>query len=74
MADSDDIVKLAKHVSDLIAENTALQARVERLEGFNEAMREAGDEIWYCVRHAQRVDPQDLIDAIEGWRDARNNG
>jgi hypothetical protein len=37
-------------------------------------MREAGDAIWYCVRHAKRVDPAELIEAIEDWQEARNNG
>ena len=28
-----------------------------------EAMREAGDAIWYCVRNAKDVKPEELIDA-----------
>jgi hypothetical protein len=37
-------------------------------------MREAGDAIWYCVRHAQTVDPAELLEAISDWQEARNHG
>ena len=52
----------------------AAQARIRQLEERLEAMREAGDAIWYCVRNAQSVDPQELVQAIDGWQDARNHG
>ena len=52
----------------------AKDARIRQLEERLEAMREAGDAIWYCVRHAQRVSPEELIEAIEDWREARNDG
>ena len=52
----------------------AANARIRQLEGRLEAMREAGDAIWYCVRHAKEVKPEELIDAIDGWQEARNHG
>jgi len=69
-----DIAKLAKHISDLIDENTALRGRVESLERFNEGMREAGDDLWYCVRHYRQITPSEVEDAVDDWRSARNNG
>ena len=52
----------------------AANARIKQLEERLEGMREAGDAIWYCVRHAKRVDPAELIEAIEDWQEARNHG
>jgi 23S rRNA pseudoU1915 N3-methylase RlmH len=49
------------------------EARIRQLEERLEGMREAGDAIWYCVRHANRVDPAELQDAIEEWKEARNH-
>ena len=59
------------HQGNLLA---AKDARIRQLEERLEAMREAGDAIWYCVRHANRVDPAELQDAIEEWKEARNHG
>jgi len=59
------------HQGNLLA---AKDARIRQLEERLEAMREAGDAIWYCVRHAKRVDPAELIEAIEDWQEARNHG
>ena len=58
------------HQGNLLA---AKDARIRQLEERLEAMREAGDAIWYCVRHANRVDPAELQDAIEEWKEARNH-
>ena len=52
----------------------AKDARIKQLEERLEGMREAGDAIWYCVRHAKRVDPAELLEAIEDWQEARNHG
>jgi len=54
--------------------NAAKDARIKQLEERLEAMREAGDAIWYCVRNAQSVAPEQLIEAIDGWQEARNHG
>ena len=47
----------ALHQGNLLA---AKDARIKQLEERLEGMREAGDAIWYCVRHAKRVDPAAL--------------
>jgi hypothetical protein len=60
----------AMHGQNLLA---AKDARIKQLEERLEGMREAGDELWYCVRHAQRIDADALIEAIEEWQDARNH-
>lgn len=59
------------HQGNLLA---AKDARIKQLEERLEGMREAGDAIWYCVRHANRVDPAELVEAIEDWQEARNHG
>ena len=59
------------HQGNLLA---AKDARIKQLEERLEALREAGDDIWYCVRHAQTVNPQELIEAIDHWQEARNDG
>jgi hypothetical protein len=59
------------HQGNLLA---AKDARIKQLEERLEGMREAGDQLWYCVRHAKRVDPAELIEAIEDWQEARNHG
>ena len=61
----------AMHGQNLLA---AKDARIKQLEERLEGMREAGDELWYCVRHAQRIDADALIEAIEEWQEARNHG
>jgi hypothetical protein len=61
----------AMHQGNLLA---AKDARIKQLEERLEGMREAGDAIWYCVRHAKRVDPSELQEAVEDWKEARNHG
>jgi len=60
----------AIHQGNLLA---AKDARIKQLEERLEGMREAGDAIWYCVRHANRVDPSELQEAIADWQEARNH-
>lgn len=60
----------AMHGQNLLA---AKDARIKQLEERLEGMREAGDAIWYCVRHANRVDPSELQEAVEEWQEARNH-
>lgn len=59
------------HQGNLLA---AKDARIKQLEERLEGMREAGDELWYCVRHAKRIDADQLLEAIEDWQEARNHG
>lgn len=57
-----------------INELAAAKARIAQLEKNNEEMREAGDELWYVVRHAPECKPQDIIDACSTWADKRRHG
>jgi hypothetical protein len=52
----------------------AANARIRQLEERLESMREAGDQLWYCVRHAQTIDADQLMKAIEEWQEARSHG
>lgn len=52
----------------------AAQARIAQLEERNEAMREAGDEIWYVLRHADKVTAEDIMNACQKWADKRRHG
>lgn len=61
----------ALHSQNLLA---AKDARIKQLEERLEGMREAGDQLWYCIRHAQRVDIAEISDAVEDWKEARNHG
>ena len=58
------------HQGNLLA---AKDARIKQLEERLEAIREAGDAIWYCVRHATEVAPHEIVEAIEEWQEARNH-
>ena len=69
MAFLNNAIANAHAQNELLAAN----ARIRQLEGRLEAMREAGDGIWYCVRHAKRVDPAELVEAVEDWQEARNH-
>lgn len=54
--------------------NAAKDARIRQLEERVEALREAGDALAYCFRHAQSVTPEELMDAMREWQEARNHG
>ena len=60
----------ALHQGNLMA---AKDARIKQLEERLEGMREAGDALWYCVRHAQRIHADELVDALDEWQEARNH-
>jgi hypothetical protein len=70
MAFLNNAIANAHAQNELMAANARIKQLEERLEG----MREAGDQLWYCVRHAQRIHADELIDAIEEWQEARNHG
>ena len=56
------------------ADNERYEARIRQLEERLETLREAGDALAYCFRHAQSVSPEELIDAMREWQEARNHG
>jgi hypothetical protein len=60
----------ALHGQNLAA---AQAARIRQLEERLETVREAGDALAYCFRHAQSVTPEELIDAMREWQEARNH-
>ena len=70
MAFLNNAIAHAHAQNELMAANARIRQLEERLEG----MREAGDALWYCVRHAQRIHADELIEAIEEWQEARNHG
>jgi len=46
--------------------------RIRQLEERLEAMREAGDILWYCVRHAPNISATELVNALDEWKEARS--
>ena len=58
-----------------------LKAEVERLRASSfvtavpcnqyEALREAGDELWFCLRHGKRLSVAEIQEAVEDWQVAR---
>jgi hypothetical protein len=60
----------ALHNQNLLA---AKEARIKQLEQRLEGVREAGDELWYCLRHPDRISKEDIQEAVEDWREARND-
>jgi hypothetical protein len=70
MAFLNNAIANAHAQNELMAANARIRQLEERLEG----MREAGDALWYCVRHAQRIHADELVEALEEWQEARNHG
>jgi hypothetical protein len=70
MAFLNNAIANAHAQNELMAANARVRQLEERLEG----MREAGDALWYCVRHAQRIHADELVEALEEWQEARNHG
>lgn len=52
----------------------AKDARIRQLEERLETLREAGDALAYCFRHAQLTTPEEVMDAMREWQEARNHG
>jgi len=53
--------------------NAAKDARIKQLEERLETLREAGDALAYCFRHAQLTTPEEVMDAMREWQEARNH-
>ena len=74
MSDPFDPVNAAMrnlHNQNLLA---AKEARIRQLEERLETLREAGDALAYCFRHAQLTTPEEVMDAMREWQEARNHG
>ena len=61
----------AMHQANLLA---AKDARILQLEERLETLREAGDALAYCFRHAQLTTPEEVMDVMREWQEARNHG
>jgi hypothetical protein len=70
MAFLNNAIANAHAQNELLAAN----ARIRQLEGRLEALRESGDRLAYCFRHAQTITPEELIEAMSDWQEARNHG
>jgi hypothetical protein len=53
------------------AEIASLKAEVQRLKHRSEGLREAGDELWFCLRHGKRLTHAEVQEAVEDWQDMR---
>lgn len=71
MSDPIDDAFKALHQGNLLA---AKDARIRQLEERLETLREAGDALAYCFRHAHTIDPQEVVDAMREWKEARIHG
>jgi len=58
-------------VANCEAEITKLKAEVHRLKHRAEGLREAGDELWFCIRHGKRLSHAEVQEAVEDWQDMR---
>jgi hypothetical protein len=67
MAFLNDAIANAHAKNELMAAN----ARIRQLEERLETLREAGDALAYCYRNAQSVTPEELMDAMREWKEAR---
>lgn len=63
-----DAFSLMRMQSELMAKD----AEIDKLRHQVEALREAGDSMWYCFRHLKRVNKSEIEDAIDDWNYARN--
>ena len=48
-----------------------LKDEVQRLKHRAEGLREAGDELWFCIRHGKRLTHAEVQEAVEDWQDMR---
>jgi hypothetical protein len=57
----------------LESQNTFLNARVEAQRRRIEGLREAGDGLWYCLRHKGAISPEERNDYLAEWIETRDN-
>ena len=53
-------------------EIATLKAEVQRLKHRAEGLREAGDELWFCLRHTKSLSHAEIQEAVEDWQEARD--
>ena len=49
-----------------------LKAEVQRLKHRAGGLREAGDELWFCLRHTKRLSHAEIQEAVEDWQYMRD--
>ena len=69
MAFLNDAIAKAHAHNELMAAN----ARIRQLEESLEAMREAGDAMYRIFRNAETATPEELLQGMREWQEARNN-
>ena len=67
--DNQEITELRRKVADLTRQLDNARRQAEENWAKAEALREAGDEMWYAARHR---DKSLMVDAIEDWQDTRD--
>ena len=65
------------HIADQAVEScnkeiAQLRAEVQRLKHRAEGLREAGDELWFCLRHTKSLSHAEIQEAVEDWQDMRD--
>lgn len=65
------------HVADAAVaacdkEIAILKAEVQRLRHRAESLREAGDELWFCLRHTKSLSHAEIQEAVEDWQYMRD--
>ena len=58
-------------VANCEAEITKLREEVQQFRSRAEMLREAGDELWFCLRHMNRLSHAEVKEAVDEWQDAR---
>jgi len=76
MSDIDRTRMIPLHIADQAvaacdAEIASLKAEVQRLKHRAEGLREAGDELWFCIRHSKSLTHAEVQEAVEDWQDMR---
>jgi hypothetical protein len=59
-------------IAQLKARAVLLEGQITGLRHRAEALREAGDELWFCLRHAKRLTHAEIQEAVEDWQAARD--
>ena len=65
------------HIADRAVEScnreiAQLKDEVQRLKHRAGGLREAGDELWFCLRHTKRLSHAEIQEAVEDWQVARD--
>ena len=67
-----EVAALRKELADAQENNHLLNEATAKALKPTEALREAGDALWYCLRHLDRIDAEEIAEAIEDWQEARD--